>query len=135
MLLLAVAVSTQAEDIHQQRAHFNYQMFCQGCHTALGMGGESVPRLKDYMGHFLTIPEGREFLVRVPGSALSSLNNEQLAEVLNWMLFSFAGDSMPDDAAPYAAAEVGRLRQNPLREVDAHRAALVDKIMSNNEDK
>ncbi len=122
---------SNAADINVARAHFNYQMFCQGCHTPDGVGGESVPRMKGYIGHFMTFPEGREFLVRVPGSANSSLDNEQLAEVLNWMILQFGQESIPADMKPYESDEVGRLRQNPLNEVDAYRATLVEKFSKN----
>lgn len=131
-LLLSVFVlltfSVRAIDINQKSALFNYQMFCQGCHTADGIGGESVPRLKGNIGRFLTITEGREFLVRVPGSANSSLNNTDLAEVLNWMVLKFGGESIPCDWVPYTAEEVGRLRINPLNEVDQYRVKLIAKI-------
>ena len=137
LLLLLVANAAVAElsaDINETRAHYNYQMFCQGCHTPNGMGGESVPRIKGFIGHFMTLPEGREFLVRVPGSANSTLDDEQLAEVLNWMIVRFGGDSVPADMTPYAADEVGRLRQDPLYEVDRHRADLVAKFSNNTAD-
>jgi hypothetical protein len=128
MVLLMPAAPALASDINEQRAHFNYQMFCQGCHTATGVGGESVPRLQGYMGNFLILPEGREFLVQVPGSANSSLNDEHLAEVLNWMLLTFSGSSLPTDMQFYQAEEVARLRQQPLNEVEQYRAELVAKI-------
>ena len=117
-----------AGDINRARAHYNYQMFCQGCHTPDGSGFKSVPQMKDHVGHFLTTPAGREYLVRVPGSATSALDNEELAEVLNWILLEFAGDSLDKAYRPYSAAEVARLRQNPLNEVEHYRAQLLADI-------
>jgi mono/diheme cytochrome c family protein len=107
------------------RAQFDYQMHCQGCHTPDGRGADSVPRMKDHVGVFLQSPEGRDYLVRVPGSATSALPDERLAAVLNWILVEFAGDSLAAGYRPYTAAEVGRLRQQPLNEVDQYRAALL----------
>ena len=75
-LLWPLLVATAgAVEINEQRAQFNYQMFCQGCHTPDGAGAVTVPRMKDHVGYFLEIPEGREYLVRVPGSATSALND------------------------------------------------------------
>jgi len=118
-----------AAEINDARARYHYQMFCQGCHTPDGSGANAVPALKDFMGYFLDTREGREFLVRVPGSATSKLNDAHLAEVLNWCLREFAGDSLPNDPyQPYTAAEVGRLRQSPLQEINQHRAAVLADI-------
>ncbi|MCR8923101.1 cytochrome c [Dasania sp. GY-MA-18] len=121
--LMAEAVS------NERRAKFNYQMFCQGCHTQDGMGGRGVPQLKGFMGHFLSSQVGREYLVRVPGSANSVLDDEQLAEVLNWMLLNFAEDSLQASFQPYQASEVAGYRQQPLMEVLAYRKALVAALM------
>jgi hypothetical protein len=123
-----LAATAGAAGINEQRAHFNYQMFCQGCHTPDGTGAMSVPRMRDQVGYFLETPEGREYLVRVPGSATSALNNDQLAEVLNWILVEFAGDSLAPDYRAYTAEEVGRMRREPLNEVEDYRAQLLVEI-------
>lgn len=124
-LCLCLASTALADDVNWQRAHFNYQMFCQGCHTPDGSGAKSVPRMKDHVGFFLETTAGREYLVRVPGSATSALNDEQLAEVLNWIILEFAGDSADDNYARYTAVEVAQLRQQPLNEVVQHRAQIL----------
>jgi cytochrome c553 len=122
------AFSASAAEINDRRAQFNYQLFCQGCHTPDGTGAMAVPRMKDQVGYFLTTPAGREYLVRVPGSATSALSDADLAEVLNWIVREFAGASTPADAEPYSAEEVGRLRQNPLNEVEQYRVQLLADI-------
>ena len=126
-LALTVAGASAAE-INDRRAHFNYQLFCQGCHTPDGTGANAVPRMKDQVGYFLTTPAGREYLVRVPGSATSALGDAELAEVLNWIVREFAGASAPAGAEPYSAEEVGRLRQHPLNEVEQYRVQLLADI-------
>ena len=126
MLLWPLLVATaSAVEINDQRAQFNYQMFCQGCHTPDGTGAMSVPRMKDQVGYFLETPRGREYLVRVPGSATSALDNDQLAEVLNWILLEFAGESLSPDYRAYTAEEVGRMRREPLNEVEKYRTQLL----------
>jgi cytochrome c553 len=119
-------------EINMARAHYNYQMFCMGCHTPNGIGGNSVPKLKGFIGHFLKSQQGREYLVRVPGSANSALNDEQLAEVLNWKIQRFAEGSAPPNWQAFQAEEVGRYRQDPLLEVVEYRKTLVRDLMAKN---
>lgn len=119
-----------AEEINYPRAKYNYQMFCQGCHTPDGIGGKDVPKIKNFIGNFLSFQQGREYLVRVPGSANSSLNDSQLAEVLNWIVLELGGKSVPADIKLYTAKEVGKLRQDPLFEVVNYRKLLIAKIDS-----
>lgn len=119
-----------AAETEQRRVVFDYQMNCQGCHTPDGSGAVSVPGMKDHVGVFLDSREGREYLVRVPGSATSALSDVRLAAVLNWIITAFAGDSLREPFEPYTAAEVGRLRQQPLNEVDRYRARLLQDLAS-----
>ena len=129
LLLWPLLVSMAgAVEINEERAHFNYQMFCQGCHTPDGAGAMTVPRMKGQVGYFLETPQGREYLVRVPGSATSALDDEQLAEVLNWILVEFAGDSLAPHYRAYTSEEVGRMRKQPLNEVEDYRMQLLVEI-------
>ena len=131
LLTSTVAATVQAElNINEQRAKFHYQMSCQGCHTGDGAGYNSVPKLKGELGRFLQSQAGREYLVRVPGSANAALTNEQLAEVLNWMLLQFSGDSLTADWRPYQADEVAAYRRAPLLEVVRYRQQLVASLAS-----
>jgi hypothetical protein len=84
--------------------------------------------MKDQVGMFLETQAGRDYLVRVPGSAISALDNEQLAEVLNWILVEMGGDSVAADFEPYTANEVGELRVEPLNEVERYRSQLLLEI-------
>ena len=131
-LCLLVPLAAAAEVIDTGRAQFNYQMSCQGCHAPDGSGAAAVPRMKDQVGMFLTTRKGREYLVRVPGSAVSALGDAELAEVLNWVVAEFAGDSLTVAFAPYTGQEVGLLRQQPLNEVVHYRAQLLAELASAN---
>jgi len=71
---------------------------------------------------------GRQYLVRVPGSATSALDNEELAAVLNWIVAEFSGDSLKAGYRPYTAVEVGLLRRNPLNEVVRYREQVLADI-------
>ena len=115
------------------RARVNYMLNCQGCHLPQGQGVEgAVPRMSDYVGNFLRVPGGREFLVQVPGSANAAIDDAALAELLNWMLVTMSPNELPQSWQRYTAAEVGALRVSPLREVEGVRARLVQRIEQSN---
>jgi len=107
----------------------NYQLQCAGCHLGDGMGSAAndTPRLKGFVGNFLKVPGGREFLVRVPGMSQSALNNAQLADLLNWLVRKdgMAGSSTPMDYKPYTAKEVNSLREEAMLNLPGTRAALI----------
>jgi len=88
----------------------------------------SVPALAGSVGRFLRVPGGREFLVRVPGVAQAALDDTALADVLNWILERFGRDDLPQGFVPYAAAEVGRLRHQPLTNIQRVRRELIDAL-------
>ncbi len=118
-----------AADPGTDRAEFNYFVHCRGCHGPDGSGsGDSVPSLKGEMARFLHVTGGREFLVQVPGSANAAVGDQELAQLLNWMLEKFSPEALPDEFQPYSAKEVGRLRQEPLMEVNQLRAKLVARM-------
>jgi len=107
-----------------------YMLGCQGCHLEDGRGfpQRGVPALNGFVGNFLQVPGGREYLVQVPGAAQSELSDERLAEVLNWMLRTFSPAQLPADFRPYTASEVGRLRKSPLVEVAPVRGELLRRL-------
>jgi len=108
-----------------------YTIECQGCHLSDGSGGlASIPSLDGQVGRFLDVAGGREYLVRVPGVALSSLSDRDLADVLNWVLQRFGPAESVQRNAPYTAAEVAQLRAQPLTELTATRTALLELIAS-----
>ena len=116
-----------------QRAHLNYMLNCQGCHGPRGAGvtGGVVPAMENYVGNFLSVEGGREFLVRVPGSANSPLNDAELAELLNWVLWRMSSAQLPRPFLPYTTDEVASYRQQPLVDVDHEREVLVERVEAN----
>lgn len=110
-------------------AHSQYMIHCQGCHLSDGMGFPGrIPQLTHFMGNFLKIEGGREFLVQVPGSATAPIDDKTLAQVLNWMLVTFSAEQLPKNYQPYTAIEVSVLRQTPLKEVEKHRETLLKQL-------
>lgn len=128
-LLLQVGLVVAEPQINEARARYNYQMFCQGCHTHNGVGVRGVPTIAGFIGHFLNTQKGREYLVRVPGSANSVLDDVQLAEVLNWMIINFGEESVAESWRPYQAKEVAEYRKKPLMEVVQYRQELIAELM------
>jgi len=125
-LVLAGAVAAPAA---AESPRVLYMLHCQGCHRPDGSGLPGVvPALRDEVARFLTVPGGREFLVRVPGSASAPIDDTDLAAVLNWIVHQFGPAAEAAAAAPYTAAEVSRLRRDPLLDVAVARAALVVRL-------
>ena len=126
LAMLTLALGTAAIDAAAAAsAQFNYILHCQGCHLA---DGEATPgKIPPLVGagKFLAVEGGREFLVRVPGVSLSIIPDDELAELVNWMLYRFSAEDMPAEFEPYTAEEVGRYRQQPLVEVETVRAGLL----------
>lgn len=112
------------------KARYQFILNCAGCHQADGSGARSggVPTLRGQMGHFLKTPEGRAFLVQVPGTSNSSLSNGDIARMLNWMAKAFSADTVPADFAPYTEAEVTALRSQRLADVSAVRRGIVAQL-------
>lgn len=124
----AKATAEADQEINSQ-AKLNYMINCQGCHRGDGSGlAGSVPTFVDFVGKFLSVEGGREFLVQVPGSANSPLDDRELAELLNWILVTMSPAEVEEDFAPYTESEVSFLRGDLLVEVDTTRAALVEKF-------
>ncbi|HKB95773.1 MAG TPA: hypothetical protein VKB94_02920 [Rhizomicrobium sp.] len=94
----------------------DYVEHCSGCH---GMQGNSapaeIPVLRDRVGYFMCTREGREYLIRLPNVAYSAItDNQQLADMMNFVVFGLGGNSAPKAAKPFAAAEVAKLRTRAL---------------------
>ena len=110
----------------------NYLQSCGGCHGIQGRSAAGlVPQLRDRVGWFMCTPEGREYIVELPDVAFAGISDQELADVLNFMMFDLGGASTPKSAKPYSAAEVKQLRENsPLRTgVHARRQAVVSTLV------
>ncbi len=128
-LSLLPCMSWAQDEAVMTLARQNYILNCQGCHLPDAMGAPGlVPRMKDFVGNFLHVEGGREFIVQVPGSANSPISDEELADVLNWMLDKFSKEQVPQGFQPYTGKEIGSLRARPLMDVNGTRAKLIERI-------
>lgn len=104
----------------------NYQLNCMGCHLADGSGqSDRVPSMRRSLVLLSASPEGRDYVIRVPGVAQSSLTDEDTAALLNWMARNLSDVPPPPSFADYSAAEIQSRRHHPLVQVKAIRARLL----------
>ena len=107
----------------------DYVLNCRGCHAPDGGGlAGAAPSFRGQVGKFLWVPGGREYLIRVPGTAQSPLDDARVAALLNWIVREFSPAEAPADFAAFTAEEVARHRRPPLTEVDRVRRDLLQAI-------
>ncbi len=107
----------------------NYELQCMGCHLADGTGESGrVPSVRSTLVPFSMIPEGREFVLRVPGVAQSALTDADIAAVLNWMARQLSDTALPAGFRDYDAGQVHALRGRPLAQVSQARQKLLERI-------
>ena len=118
LALAALPAALHAEMTQFPTARANYLLSCGGCHGVDGVSNSRlVPDLKDQVGFFLNLPEGRSYVVRLPNVAFSITTDEALTGLLNYVVFTLGGSSVPNGTKPYTVREVARLRRKPLTEV------------------
>jgi hypothetical protein len=101
---------------HLTAVQVAYLTSCGGCHGIEGVSApQAVPTLRHLTGSFLCTREGRQFIVRIPDVALSTLSDRMLTRVMNWVVFDLGAPvAAGPEAHPYTVAEVARLRREPL---------------------
>lgn len=97
-------------------AQSDYVEYCAGCHGIQGRSAPAnVPELRGRVGHFLCTPSGRDYIIRLPNVALAPIaDDQQLADLMNFVVFGLGGASAPQGAKPYSRDEVAALRARPL---------------------
>lgn len=127
LLILCIALAAcDAAQADPARARANYLLHCMGCHTEDGTGLEGkVPSMRGTLARIARSPEGRAYLLRVPGVTQSTLSAAEIAEVLNWALAEFSEVKAVRAVAPFTAEEVAAYKSRPLLEVLATRDAVL----------
>ena len=107
-----------------------YVLHCAGCHgmDASGVPGQGVPSMRSNLGQFMQRPEGRAFLLQVPGVNNAGLTDAQIALVTNWMVQQFSADTAPPGWPAYTAAEVAAAKTTRPSDVTRARADLVARL-------
>jgi mono/diheme cytochrome c family protein len=119
--LLAALASMAVAGFARGNPEQDYMLDCRGCHgaDAAGIPGK-IPPLAGSVARFMRAPEGRNYVLRVPGAANSALSDAQLAGVLNWLAERYPAPDVPR-VAPFTLEEVTRTRHIPLADVQATR--------------
>lgn len=86
-----------------------------------------MPSIKDTLAPFALTPDGRRFLIQVPGASQSTLSDAELADLLNWMVQNLSV-TKPARFTQFTAAEVARYRGAPLVDVQATRQRLLQTL-------
>ncbi len=97
-------------------AKADYVEHCAGCHGVQGISAPAkLPELRGRVGYMMCTPATRAYLLRLPNIAKSRLSdNQQLADMLNFMVFGIGGQSVLPGTRPFTAKEVGFERQFAL---------------------
>jgi predicted amidohydrolase YtcJ/cytochrome c553 len=127
----AAAAAFLALSAHASNPAQDYILNCMGCHgtQAQGIPGK-VPALANALSRFMRSPEGRNYVLRVPGAANSALSDQQLADVLNWLAVTYESTAPSVQPALFTSTEVAAVRHQPLLSVLATRSAVVQLTQS-----
>ncbi len=131
-----------------------FDAHCAICHQADAKGVPGMyPPLADSIGSYLTIPEGRSYLVHVVSSGMTgaisvhgqpyngvmqpwaTFKDEDVAEVLNYVLTAFNAKLLPGAFSPLTADEVKKYRitNTALGGVHKEREVLMKALASSHE--
>lgn len=128
-LLLALSGLMTGEAV-ADAAQKNYRLYCMGCHQADGSGSpeNGIPSMRDEVGHFLKVPEGRAYLSQVPGTLNTPLSDAETAQLLNWVMTNIARSSKPDDFRPYSTEDVRNYRASIPQDIPGMRVRLLKQL-------
>ena len=101
-------------------ARSDYIENCGGCHGVTGSTAPAmVPELRGRVGWFLCTAETRDYLLRLPNVAHSRVrDDEQLAELMNYVVYVIGQPNIPAQARPFTADDVARARPQALTSVN-----------------
>lgn len=108
----------------------NFRLYCMGCHQIDGSGSpvNGIPSMRDEVGHFLRLPEGRAYLSQVPGTLNTPLSDGDTAELLNWVLVNLGRSSTPPDFQRYTAKDVRAYRASIPEDIPGMRVNLLERL-------
>lgn len=112
-LMSCTVRSASADDLSRDK----YVLFCAGCHGVEGEGGGGEGGTKKIfpfvasVGVFLNDPQGRRYLANVGGVTSAGMTATETAQVLNYILTTFATTSLPADFKPFTASEIDAIRK------------------------
>jgi cytochrome c553 len=128
--LALVPASLMAADQPSRTAHTNYILRCAGCHGFEGGGTPEggIPDFPNSVGYIAGTELGRTYMMHVPGVVGSSLNNAEIAEVMNYVLDVWGETDSGEAPVYFTEEEVTQRRAEPVPDVVAYRRLAVDEL-------
>ena len=122
-LTCLTAVPLSAGEAGRDRS--DYILHCSGCHTLNGRGTVrgGIPAFPDSIEHIAGLDNGRTYMVHVPGVVSNDMSDEQIADVLNYILDQWGGGGNH-----FSAEEVTRRRARDIGDVVAYRRMVVEEL-------
>lgn len=103
-----------------------YLLKCSGCHRVDGTGAieAGIPPFPGFIAPLARNPNGRVYIAHVPGVIGSRLSNEQLVDVLNYVIDEWSGEDA-GDTPRFTVEEFAALREVPVTNVVEFRRDVV----------
>ncbi|WP_321364830.1 hypothetical protein [uncultured Celeribacter sp.] len=132
IVLALLPAALAAADQPTRSPHTNYILRCAGCHGFEGLGTTEgdIPAFPDSVGYIAGTELGRTYMMHVPGVVGASLNDREIAEVMNYVLDVWGETESGAPAATFTEDEVTRRRAEPVPDVVAYRRLVVDELSS-----
>jgi len=127
--LIGVLASLVAAPASAQTARTLYLLKCSGCHRADGQGAADagVPPFPGFISNLAKDPDGRIYMLHVPGVAASGLSDADLTSVLNYILDKWS--ATPEDGIKrFTPQEVAGLRAVGVNDIVSYRRTLVARL-------
>lgn len=109
---LALAFAVGAADVGAGvTPKIGYMLYCSGCHGMDGTGSVpgGIPGFDGVVGSFTDDADGRLYMANVPGVVSANVDAAQTAEILNYVVDTYARASFQPQAKRFDAAEVAAL--------------------------
>ena len=130
--LFSLALSAAARAEATDPPAFAYLLHCSGCHLEDGSGDPKiVPDLRHDLGLLLDSPEGRSYMLRVPGVADTPIAAQEMTDLMNWLIGTLYPQRV--DFVPFSIDEVRDARENRLSDPLKYRKQLFSKLLSSAE--
>lgn len=122
-----VVLSPNSATAQSGSERFHFLQYCAGCHRVDGSGvPPDVPNLRRDLAQLIKSPEGRDFVLRVPGVTGVPISTMDVAALLNWMVRTYYPDY--SDFSGFTAEEVALGRARPLYDPLTYRQALFPEL-------
>lgn len=107
-----------------------YALKCSGCHRMDGMGAPEagIPPFPGFIAPLARNQDGRVYIAHVPGIMGSRLSNDQLADVLNYVIDEWSEDTSSTPPARFTAEELTELREVRLTNIVEFRRNVVAQL-------